>query len=66
MTNYQAGDDVTVNFDGSICQGAVIRHSGGYVMAVIAIDPEFDHGSMTARLDPHSTVCVPEGQVRHA
>lgn len=61
---FNAGDDVTVDFDGSICPGTVMRHSNGYVMAVIAVDPETDHGSITARLDPHSTICVPEARVK--
>lgn len=65
MTKFNPGDDVIVDFGGE-CHGEVIRQSNGYVMAVIAVDPEADYGSVTARLDPHSTVCVPEGRVRLA
>lgn len=36
-------------------------------MAIVTIpDPELDLGSITARLDPQPTVCVPENRVRRA
>jgi hypothetical protein len=44
----------------------VVRHSNGWVLAVIAIDPLWDYGRQGARLVPHSTVCVPEKRVKHA
>lgn len=66
MIRYRPGDDVIVEFDdGAECPGEVIRHSSGYVMAVIIInDPELDLGSITARMDPRPTVCVRETKVR--
>lgn len=65
MTRYQRGDAVTVEFMGVECEGEVVRHSSGYVMAHITIpDPEVDFGGITAQLDPQPTVCVPESKVR--
>lgn len=62
---FQRGDQVLVDFMGVLCDGEVLRHSSGYVMAVVTIpDPEVDFGSISARMDPQPTVCVPEGKVR--
>lgn len=66
MTKYQSGDDVIVEFDGYEHQGEVIRQTHGYVMCQIMIDPLCDYGSQGPRLDPVSTVMVPEKNVRHA
>lgn len=66
MTKFQPGDDVLVDFDGVQARGEVIRQTGGWVMATIEVDPLSDFGSITARLAPHSTVCVPETRVEHA
>lgn len=67
MTPYQRGDEVIVEFMGIDCLGQVLRHSSGYVMAQVVIpDPEVDFGSISPRLDPEPTVCVPESRVRHA
>lgn len=69
MTRYQPGDDIIVEFHGNEFPGEVVRHSthSGYVMAVITItDPELDLGSISARLDPQPTVCVPEAKIRPA
>lgn len=66
MTKFTQGEDVLVDFQGREHQGEVIRQSLGYVMCMIAIDPSWDYGSQSPRLDPISTVCVPEKFVRHA
>lgn len=66
MTKYQPGEDVIVQFDGQEHQGEVIRQSRGFVMCQIIIDPSWDYGSQGPRLDPVSTVLVPEKNVRHA
>lgn len=63
---YSSGDDVVVEFEGREHSGEVVRHTGGYVMCLIDIDPEWDYGSLSARLDPRSTVCVRESNVRRA
>lgn len=63
---FQRGEDVIVEFDGQEHQGEVVRQSHGYVMCQIIIDPLWDYGSQSPRLDPISTVMVPEKNVRHA
>lgn len=63
---FQAGDDVIVEFDGQEHQGEVMRQAHGYIMCKIMIDPMSDYGSQSPRLDPISTVMVPEKDVRHA
>lgn len=67
MTRYQRGDQVIVEFMGVDCEGEVLRHTSGYVMAQVIIpDVELDFGSISPRLDPQPTVCVPEARVRAA
>lgn len=62
---YERGDQVLVEFMDELCQGEVLRHSSGYVMAQVTLpDVEIDFGSITARMDPQPTVCVPESRVR--
>ena len=61
---FRVGQDVLVDFEGKEHRGEVVRHSGGYVMAMILIDPEWDYGRKSADLDPQATVCVPERRVR--
>ena len=64
MSRFQRGDAVRVEFMDVDCEGIVLRHSSGYVMAQVLIpDVEVDFGSITARLDPRPTVCVPESRV---
>ena len=65
MTKFQPGDDVIIDFKGVDVPGEVMRQSNGWVMAVVTIDPEADWGSEGPRLDPQSTICVPDGRVRH-
>jgi hypothetical protein len=65
VTKFHPGDDVIIDFKGVDVAGEVIRHSNGWVMAIVAIDPETDWGSEGPRLDPRSTICVPDGRVRH-
>jgi hypothetical protein len=66
VTKFASGDDVIIDFKGVEVPGEVIRQSNGWVMAVVELDPETDWGRVGPQLDPHSTVCVPEGRVRHA
>ena len=61
---FESGQDVVVIFDGVECEGEVIQHSNGWVLASIAIDPLADFGSVTSRLSPHSEVMVRESAVR--
>jgi hypothetical protein len=66
VTKFQPGDDVIVDFKGVDVPGEVIHESHGWVMAVVAIDPETDWGSEGPRLDPRSTICVQVSHVRVA
>lgn len=63
MSNFQAGQDVTVNFDGVEYPGTVEKAERGWVTAIIQIDPAQDHGALTPRLSPQSIVCVPKDRV---
>lgn len=64
---FQPGDDVLIDFKGvEDVPGEVIRQSNGWVMAIAAIDSTQDWGSIGTRLDPRSTICVPESRVKHA
>lgn len=68
MTRFKPGDAVVVEFQAVECEGVVIRqsHITGFVMARIAIpDVEVDFGSISPRMDPQPTVCVPESKVKH-
>jgi len=66
MTRFRKGDDVIVEFQGVECAGEVISQSivTGYVMARILVDVEVDWGSISPRMDPRPTVCVPDSCVR--
>ena len=68
MSRFKPGQDILVDFDGSGTQwrGEVITQARGWVMAVIEIDLTADWGSISARLAPYSTVCVPESRVKPA
>lgn len=66
MTKFKPGDDVVIDFKGVEVPGEVLRESNGWVMAVVAIDPEADWGSEGPRLDPRSTICVQVSHVQHA
>lgn len=56
---FKRGDDVSVAFSGRRHRGEVLSHHNGWVMCHIRIDdPLWDYGSISARLDPTSTVCV--------
>lgn len=61
---FPPGTDVIVSFKDHEAHGVVLSHVRGWVMAQIATDPEWDYGVISARLAPHSTVCVPERDVR--
>lgn len=66
MVHFSPGDDVEVDFDGHTHRGEVERHERGWVRCRIAIDPCWDYGGITFRLDPrYSVVCVPERRVSH-
>lgn len=64
MSTYSAGDSVTVEFMGIDHQGEVLWQSRGWTVCVIEPDPLADYGSITARLNPRTTVCVPDARVR--
>jgi len=66
VTKFQPGQDCLIDFDGVEVTAEVIRQSNGWVMAIAAIDSDQDWGSIGPRLDPHSTICVPENRVRTA
>jgi len=63
---FQPHDDVIIDFDGINVPAEVIKQSNGWVMAVAAIDGTHDWGSISPRLDPRSTICVPESRVQPA
>ncbi|QBP31581.1 hypothetical protein SEA_CORNUCOPIA_103 [Mycobacterium phage Cornucopia] len=59
------GDDVWVDFDGLEHEGVVEKiQACGWVRCAIAIDPEYDYGSVTPRLTPHITVAVKTTRIR--
>jgi len=62
---FLPGEDVIIDFDGMEVSAEVIRQSNGWVMVTAAIDGTHDWGSIGARLDPRSTICVPDSRVRH-
>ena len=57
------GQDVTVTYQGLDHPGEIIQHHHGWILARIAIDPEADYGSITARLTPHTLVMVRQEHV---
>ena len=61
---YTAGQDIMVDVFGLEHRGEVLWQSRGWVVCVIATDPLADYGSVGPKLDPRSTVCVPESRVR--
>jgi hypothetical protein len=64
---FQPGDDVVIDFKGvEDVPGEVIRHSNGWVMLIADIDGTHDWGNIGPRLDPRSTICVPESRVKPA
>jgi len=66
VTKFQPGDNCIIEFKGVEVNAHVIRQSNGWVMAVADIDGTEDWGSIGPRLDPQSTICVPETRARHA
>jgi hypothetical protein len=64
MTKFSLGDMALVDFDGLEHVAEILRVERGWVTAVIQVDPDADYGSLSPRLAPHSTVCVPEKRVR--
>jgi len=63
---FNPGDDVVIDFDGVDVSAVIMRQSNGWVMAVADIDGTHDWGNIGPRLDPRSTICVPEGRVKPA
>ena len=63
---FEPGDDVFVEFCGIELPGEVVSayRSSGFVLTKIHIDPDFDYGSVSERLDPESFVCVRVAKVR--
>jgi hypothetical protein len=64
-STYIAGQDIVVNFQGIEHQGHVENiERNGWIRCRIAIQPVADYGAITARMAPHSTVCVRASDVR--
>lgn len=63
---YTHGELVIVDFCGREHPGEVVRESNGWVMCRIMVDPLWDYGGISPRMDPVSTVCVSHSRVRHA
>lgn len=63
---FSPGEDVIVVFDGEEYPAEVIEHRRGRVMARALIDPNADHGAVTAMLGLKSIVNVSETDVRLA
>lgn len=63
---FSPGDDVFVTFEGEEWPGEVERIGGGWVIARIAIDPEWDFGRISPDISPIMTVAVREKYVRPA
>mgnify|MGYP005802246641 CR=1 FL=1 len=61
---FNPGDDVWVEFEHEEHPGEVLKVENGWVMATIQTDPDWDYGSLTARMAPHQTVAVKLGRVR--
>lgn len=64
MSYLVSGADVWVEFEGNEWPGVVEKVDGGWVRAVIEVDPEWDFGSLSARMSVHQTVAVRAGEVR--
>ena len=62
---FRKGDDVVVRFVGRDHRGEVVSDHNGWVLCRIVVDPLWDYGSLSDRLDPISTVCVRDTFVRH-
>lgn len=61
---FQPKDDVIVDFDGVDHYGHVDRIDKGWALCTIETDWACDYGSITSRMGPHQTVCVPIARVR--
>ncbi|OHU51492.1 hypothetical protein BKG82_23125 [Mycobacteroides chelonae] len=61
---FKPGDDVIVDFEGLEHNGHVERADSGWILCTIETDWAYDYGSITARMGPHQTVCVPQARVR--
>ena len=62
---FKVGDDVEVTFCGRQHRGEIFATgSTNWVIARIIIDPNYDYGSVSARLDPISTVCIKKENVK--
>jgi hypothetical protein len=66
VNRFKPGDDVVVAFDGIDSAGVVEKVTNGWVTARIVTDCLADYGSITARMSPHSIVCVRDSDVRVA
>ena len=61
---FEPGQDVMVDVFGIEHQGEVLSQSRGWVVCLIATDPLADYGKVGPKLDPRTTVCVPDVRVR--
>jgi len=64
VTSFSVGQDVIVIFDEVEHRGHIEKIEIGWIHCRIAIHACEDYGSITARMAPHSTVCVRESSVR--
>lgn len=65
MSDFSAGQNVIVDFDGLEHPGVIEQPMGkGWLRCKIRIDPTADYGSITPRLGIESVVCVRESDVR--
>lgn len=61
----RVGDDVVIEFENFDHVAVIERIENDWCFATMAIDPELDYGSATARLAPYQTVCVHLSSVRY-
>lgn len=60
------GQDVIIEFAGRDHHAEILQVRAGWCLAVIDVDPDWDYGELSARLDPRATVCVPIRRVHTA
>lgn len=58
------GDDVWVDFEGLEHAGTIEKIDHGWARCKIITDPEWDYGSITARIAPYTTVAVQTTRIR--
>lgn len=64
MSNYKPGDDVWVDLVGGKFPAEVLQvEKSGYVLCKAHLDPYWDYGQSSSRLDPEQIVAVRIGAV---